>query len=112
MFRMFDEWRDHGTFDDEAWRKSLASQQQPARPHRFQLVAMQRLSEMAMVMDQRNAALYTLTAVSQFGLIDIVWIDHCPLFTSLHGDPTFDAARGVIAERASRVLTAFRAARG
>jgi len=110
MFRMFDEWRDHGTFDDEGWQKSVATQQRPERPHRFQLIALQRLAEMAMLMDQHNAALHTLTAASQFGLIDVVWLDQCPMFTNLHGDPTFEAARAVVAERASRVLTAFRVA--
>ncbi len=112
MFKAFDLWRNRGTFDADAWRSSVALQQRLERPHRFQVVSLQRLAEMAMLMDQREAALDTLTAVCRLGLLDVVWLDHCPMLTSLHGDPTFDAARAVVVDRASRLLTAFRAAGG
>lgn len=112
MFRTFAQWREHGTFDRHAWTESVASQQDPERPHRFQVVGLQRLAEAAMLMDQQEAAFETLTAAASFGLVDVVWLDDCPLFSSLHGDPAFDAIRAVVAERASRMLTAFRATGG
>ena len=65
-----------------------------------------------MVVEQREAAFEAMSAASRFGLIDVVWLDYCPLFTPLHGDPVFQTIRNDIAARASRVLASFRAAGG
>ncbi len=112
MFHTFREWREHGRFDESAWQQSVARQQRSESPHRFQIVALQRLAEVAMLMDKDRVALDTLTAAARFGLLDLVWLDHCPLFSTLYSDPTFKAVRSVVLERASRVLTAFRATGG
>ena len=112
LLAVFKTWREHGTFDAESWRRAVLNLQAPDRPHRFQVVGLQRLAEMAILVEQREAALETLSAASQFGLIDVVWLDYCPLFTPLHADPGFQTIRDDVAARASRVLTAFRSAGG
>ena len=54
-----------------------------------------------------QGALAAIEEAAQLGLIDLVWLDRCPLFVGLREIPSFLAARAVVNERASRVLEAF-----
>ena len=112
IFRAFNAWHAGHPFDHAAWAQAIARQVHPEQPHRFQIISLQRMAEMALVVEQPGAALDTLRAASEFGLLDVVWLDHCPLFVELRGEPAFAAIRATVAERAARVLAAFRAAGG
>lgn len=48
----------------------------------------------------------SLTASVDNGLIDVVWMDLCPLLKPLHGDPRFVALRKVVESRAQKVRDA------
>jgi eukaryotic-like serine/threonine-protein kinase len=52
-------------------------------------------------------ALATIEDAASLGLIDVVWLDHCPLFEAMRGSSRFAEARKRVAERASLVLEAF-----
>jgi serine/threonine-protein kinase len=42
------------------------------------------------------------------GLIDLGWIDHCPLLDEVRADPRFPAARALVKQRADEILHAYR----
>ncbi|MDB4961807.1 MAG: Serine/threonine-protein kinase PknA [Myxococcales bacterium] len=112
MLSAFERWRNHGEFDPVAWQSHIDANLDPTKPHRVQLAALQRMAEIAAWMGRPAEVLTTLRAASEFNLMDIVWLDHCPLFTELHGTVELAPIRATIAARASRVLAAFRAAGG
>ncbi len=56
---------------------------------------------------EAEEALGAIDEATALGLIDVVWMDHCPLFDSLRAHPRFAAARAQVAERAALVLEAF-----
>jgi len=112
MFYMFNSWREGKPFDRANWEHMITSQIRPTSPHRFQIVSLQRMAEFALIIDQMDASMMALRAANDFGLIDVVWMDSCPLFTDLVSDPQFSAVRAEVSARASRVLSAFRAAGG
>ena len=97
------------TVDAELWPRMVSRRIDPARPHRFQLITAQRLIEAALVVEQPDDALQVLAHTSEMGLLDIVWLDHMPLFEAVRGDMRFLAIRAEVADRAARVLAAFRA---
>jgi serine/threonine protein kinase/tetratricopeptide (TPR) repeat protein len=112
MLATFERWRQKGEFDPVAWQGYIDANMKPEKPHRFQVVALQRMAEIAAWMGRRAEVFTTLRAAADFDLIDIVWLDHCPLFTDLHGTPELAPIRATVAARAARVLAAFRAAGG
>nr|MBA3454039.1 hypothetical protein [Deltaproteobacteria bacterium] len=112
MVRTFNNWREGKPFDREAWDRVIKLLVKPSSPHRNQLVSLQRMAEMALIIEEPATAIDTISAASAFGLIDIVWLDNCPLFTRLRDEPSFREARAEVADRAWRVLSAFRAAAG
>jgi serine/threonine-protein kinase len=101
-----------GDIESEMWPAFLHLFGGAGRPHRGQLMGLQLLSEMALVLGKVGPALDALEAADRMGLIDIVVLDRCPLFDRLTDEPRFQAVRGRVAERAARVLAAFRAAAG
>ncbi len=52
-------------------------------------------------------ALAAIADATTLGLIDVVWLDHCPLFRGVRGARQFVDARAAVAQRASLVLEAF-----
>ncbi len=112
MVRTFFNWREGKPFDRESWDRVLGAQVNPTSPRRSQLVSLQRMSELALFIGQPDACMAAIRAASELGLIDVVWMDSCPLFTELRSDSVFNALRADVSSRASRVLTAFRAAGG
>jgi serine/threonine-protein kinase len=55
----------------------------------------------------RDAALTALEEAAALGLIDLVWLDRCPLFEALHPDARFAQVKTGVAARAELVLEAF-----
>jgi serine/threonine-protein kinase len=80
------------------------------QPRRSLLMSMQVLSELAAALDQYEVAIECLSKASALGLMDIVWLDACPLFVKCSSLHAFISVRSEISARAGRVLAAFRAA--
>jgi hypothetical protein len=53
-----------------------------------------------------DSALDAIESAANIGLIDIAWVDHCPLLDPLRTTPRFTAARAKIADRARAALDA------
>jgi serine/threonine-protein kinase len=54
-----------------------------------------------------DVVLLALDEAATLGLIDVVWLDRCPLFDSLRRDDRFVAIRARVEAKAARVLDAF-----
>jgi hypothetical protein len=61
-------------------------------------------AEMGIVVGDRARAMEALLHADSDGLTHLAWLDGCPLFESLRGDPTFAAIRERVAQRAARVV--------
>lgn len=92
----------------ETWRAVQAAFSDDDHPTRQQLMGLQLLAEVALVRREPEVALEPLAIAARKGLMDIVWLDHCPLFVQLADDARFAPIRSQVAERAARVLAAFR----
>jgi serine/threonine-protein kinase len=92
----------------EAWDSVQAAFTDDDHPARQQLMGLQLLAEIALVRREPELAIEPLSIAARKGLMDIVWLDHCPLFVQLADDARFAPIRGQVAERAGRVLAAFR----
>jgi len=54
-------------------------------------------------------ALEGLRQSAAAGLIDIAWLDGCPLFDQLRADPRFEPIRAIVKKRADEIIAAYRA---
>ncbi|HEY1558983.1 MAG TPA: protein kinase [Kofleriaceae bacterium] len=97
-----------GTFDRVRWRELVGEIASPDIPLRTQLVGLQFLAETAAATGEVEASLETLAIAAQCGLIDIVWLDRCPLFAPIAARDGFAAVRQQVDARARAVLAAFR----
>ena len=84
----------------------------PERPRRMQLMGVQLMTETALVLGQFDLAVRALVRAADLGLLDVTWLDSCPLFAPLIRDLRWRAVREDVAQRAARVLAAFRSAAG
>jgi serine/threonine-protein kinase len=66
-------------------------------------------TEIAAYLDDDARALRALADAVSTGLIDLAWIDRCPLLDKYRGTPEMTRARIIVEERASRVIDAYRA---
>ena len=103
-------WRDTGAFDPARWGELIATHVDRAKPQRVPIMTLQRMVELAVLMAQPAAALASLRAATDLGLIDTLWFEACPLLADLSAEPGFHELRRVVADRAARLLAAFRAA--
>jgi serine/threonine protein kinase len=97
-----------GAIDPTAWKRFLAMFSGADQPVRQQLMGLQLLTEGSLIFDRCEIALDTLEIAAQRGLMDRVWLDHCPLFLKLAKEPRYVPIRARVAERAARVYAAFR----
>lgn len=65
--------------------------------------------EIASYLGDHARAIKALVPCAQTGLIDLVWMDHCPLLQGYRATPEFTSARAIVAERAARIIEAYRA---
>jgi len=98
-----------GTVRADAWQKFLAMFSGVDQPQRQQLMGLQLLTEGALMFDRYDVALDTLSVAASRGLMDRVWLDHCPLFLKIAKQSRYLDLRAQVAQRAQRVLSAFRA---
>jgi serine/threonine-protein kinase len=101
-----------GTLDLAQWTHLEQLLTRPDRPRRMQVIGLQLMSEIAITLGRHELAIRALGKAAGMGLIDITWLDGCPLFAPFTGDLQWRAIRDEIALRASRVLAAFRSAAG
>jgi serine/threonine-protein kinase len=92
----------------ETWRNVQEAFTDSEHPVRQQLMGLQLLTEIALVRREPELALEPLAIAARTGLMDIVWLDHCPLLAQLADDARYTPIRAQVADRAARVLAAFR----
>jgi len=51
--------------------------------------------------DRNDKALDLLEAAAELPMVDLLWLDRCPTFESLRGDPRFARVRAIVAQRAA-----------
>jgi TolB-like protein len=73
------------------------------RPVRFRVLMLQLAAEFSAFAGDPPAALERLREAIDLGLIDIVWLDHCPHFEALRGDPRLAPLRARLEERAAPI---------
>ena len=90
--------------------KTMRSMIQPAsggarrRAFFFQLEA-----EIFAFLGNEEAVWDALELAAKSELIDVAWVDHCPLFDEIRGDPRFAPVRATVKRRADSILDAYRA---
>jgi len=101
-----------GQLDLDQWNHLDQLFTRPDRPRRMQVISLQLMSEIAILLGRHDLALRALGKAADMGLIDVVWLDACPLFAPFTGDLRWRAIRDEVALRASRVLAALRTTSG
>lgn len=101
-----------GQLDRALWNQLDQRIARPGRPLRMQVMGLQLMAETALALGSHDLALRALARATELGLIDITWLDGCPLFSPLTIDLRWRVIRDDVAERAARVLAAFRSAAG
>ncbi|HEX4422934.1 MAG TPA: protein kinase [Kofleriaceae bacterium] len=101
-----------GHVDLAQWDQLEALLTRRDRPSRMLVIGLQLLAEMAIVLGAPDMGLRALGRATDMGLIDITWLDGCPLFAPFTGDPQWRAVRDEVARRAGRMLAAFHATAG
>jgi len=75
--------------------------------HRRLVFFQQITAEVAVASKENDDALNAIERGITTGLVDIMWLDHCPLFVELRAHARFIALRATVEERAARVREAF-----
>jgi serine/threonine protein kinase/tetratricopeptide (TPR) repeat protein len=112
---LFLKWRDEGVFDTDGWQKYIANivaESKTDVPSRHHLIILQRLVELASIMGRTDELYEAMAIAADLGLIDVVWMDNCPLFADIRSEPRFLALRNQVGDRANQFLGAFLAGRG
>ena len=65
-------------------------------------------TEIACTLGRREAALESLARCDAFGFFDVAWMDHCIPLAFIRGEHGFQAVRERVAERAGRIIAAYR----
>ena len=63
-------------------------------------------AELHLSLDQNERALDMLAAADGHGLLDVVWLERCPLLEPIRSHPRFVAVKDHVAVRAQRVIRA------
>jgi hypothetical protein len=98
--------------DHAAWQSLFDAFSGPERPRRGHLMALQLMSENALLVGNEIAALDSIDTADQLGFIDIFVLDRCPLFDRIADKSRFHQLRERVRTRAADVLDAFRTATG
>ena len=109
---VYSRWYKTGEFDLASWTAYVATIADLDLPHRTQLATFQRMIELAALMEQEQATEHGVRAAIAYGLLDVLWLEECPLFAQFASAPWMTEARDQLRERARSVLAAFRAAAG
>ena len=99
----------HQRLDIAEWTRLAQLFGAPGRPLRRVLLGYQLLAEFASLFDQSDLAFDALHRAASAGLVDVAWLEHCPLIGGLAPD-RLRPIRDQAAAQAGRVLRAFRGA--
>ncbi len=78
----------------------------PDRPVRFRVLMLQLAAEFSAFAGDPPAAFERIGEAIDLGLIDVMWLDHCPHFQSLRGDSRLTGLRARLEERAAPIRDA------
>ena len=98
-----------GALDDAEWHALAKATSAPDRPQRRAQFGMQLLAELAAALGRPDLAIIGLETALPIGLMDVTYLDRCPLFRDLDRE-RMRTLRAAVAARGARVLAAFRAA--
>jgi serine/threonine-protein kinase len=76
---------------------------------RRRVLFLQMHAEILGFLGEREPTLEALRCVSEEGLIDLFWLERCPLFDDLRADPRFVEVLDTVGRRADEILEAYRA---
>jgi len=88
---------------DEALTAFRAFSTLPSASSRQQAFFLQLATELKCITGDLEQALQSTERAAELGLVDVLWLDHCPLLAAIRDDPRFARARASTAERAARV---------
>jgi len=94
--------------DLENWRGLSTRFAAPGHPKRPQVFSFQLLAEVTVTLGSAELAVEVLEQAQRAGLIDVLWLDRCPLFATIREAPGFIAIRERVAAQARRVHAAIR----
>jgi hypothetical protein len=77
-----------------------------ARNPRFAALAHQLAAEAAMFNHRPDDAMRYIQIAADGVLVDLEWLEHCPLFEPLRSRPEYEQARSLVRSRAEAVWTA------
>ena len=94
----------------DSHRQVLDAAAQRSEPHsRRRTLFFQINAEIYGFVFEIDAALTSLAESIESGLIDLFWLDHCPVLEAVRKDARFAPLRAEVAKRADRILAALTA---
>ena len=81
---------------------------QPGGGWRRQIFYKQIAAEVAAYLGDVDGAVEAIRRATDIGLIDLLWLDHCPLFESIRNESRFVACRAIVEERAQALVAVYR----
>jgi serine/threonine-protein kinase len=100
---------EQGGIEAQPWTTLCGLFASGERPQRASLLGFQILAEIAGLFDDPDRVLEAMAGGAAIGLVDLVWIDRCPLFAELD-TARLRPIRDQVAANAARVLAAYRSA--
>jgi eukaryotic-like serine/threonine-protein kinase len=81
---------------------------QPGGGWRRQIFYKQIAAEVAAYIGDVHGVVEALDQATNLGLLDLLWLDHCPLFEGMRSDSRFAACRLVVETRARALVEVYR----
>jgi serine/threonine-protein kinase len=106
MIRVYADGYVRGTLDETTLEEMHAAVAVGGR--RFRIYGGQLGAELAQFCKRPDLALKEIGRSTNSGLIDLRWMDRCPLLANLRGTPEFEKLRGVVVERTLPIIKAYR----
>jgi serine/threonine-protein kinase len=97
-----------GRITEELWNRIVRQPVGPDQPVRQHMLRLQIFCEIGALLGQLDYSIEALTRGVDLGLMDVAWMDKCPLLEKIVERPGYAKLRRRIGERAARVLAAFR----
>ena len=89
--------------NEEALGQTLAGLVSSATNPRLETFLLQLATEIALVHEFANLGLRYLERAASLVLVDLTWVDHCPLLASVRDDPRFGPIRATVRSRAEAI---------